>query len=99
MRRLFSLDTKLAEIDYTLMPVRFYGSNDRFGAFSNFSRHSFELDGEVWPTVEHYFQAQKFPGTPHAEVIRRAKTPLEARTLGAPNLWSFAAIGNTPSTN
>ena len=50
-------------------------------AFSNFSRHGFELDDAFWPTVEHYFQAQKFPGTPHAEKIRRAATPKDAKKL------------------
>lgn len=37
--------------------------------FSNFSAHGFELDGKWWPTSEHYFQAQKFVGTPHMEEI------------------------------
>jgi len=31
---------------------------------------------------EHYFQAQKFAGTVHAEVVRRARTPKEAANLG-----------------
>ncbi|MFE4800776.1 NADAR family protein [Streptomyces sp. NPDC056708] len=36
----------------------------------------------MWPTSEHYFQAQKFIGTRHADLIRRARTPLRAAELG-----------------
>ncbi|MFC4997932.1 NADAR family protein [Dactylosporangium cerinum] len=50
--------------------------------FSNFSGHGFDLDGHRWTTSEHYFQAQKFPGTRHAELIRRTATPLRAAELG-----------------
>ena len=61
------------------MTIYFYTTTDDFGFFSNFSRHGFELDGEYWPTVEHYFQAQKFAGTRYEAQIRRAPTPKEAR--------------------
>jgi hypothetical protein len=40
------------------------------------------LDGAEWPTVEHYFQAEKFPGTPHVAAIRRAATPKAAKSMG-----------------
>jgi hypothetical protein len=33
-------------------------------------------------TSEHYFQAQKFPNTPHLEEIRLAKTPKQAAIMG-----------------
>ncbi|MBD0340120.1 MAG: NADAR family protein, partial [Microcoleus sp. Co-bin12] len=49
---------------------------------SNFSSHGFELDGEYWPTTEHYFQAQKFPATAHCDQIRHAKTPKDAAKMG-----------------
>ena len=64
------------------MTIYFYGTTDKYGAFSNFSRHDFMLDGKRWMTSEHYFQAQKFAGTPYAEEIRKAKTPKQAATLG-----------------
>lgn len=64
------------------MAIWFYSTTDTHGCFSNFSRHPFELDGKRWPTSEHYFQAQKFAGTPHEEQVRRAKTPKEAARLG-----------------
>lgn len=64
------------------MTIYFYSTQGQYGCFSNFSRHRFELDGLVWPTSEHYFQAQKFAGTPYAEDIRRAATPKQAANLG-----------------
>ncbi|MEU7824862.1 NADAR family protein [Catellatospora sp. NPDC049133] len=65
------------------MTIYFYGAGEApYGCFSNFSDHGFHLDGVWWPTSEHYFQAQKFPGTRHADLIRRARTPLRAAELG-----------------
>ena len=40
--------------------VRFYSVGDEYGVFSNFALYPIKLDGETWPTTEHYFQAQKF---------------------------------------
>ena len=42
----------------------------------------FRLGGEVWPTSEHYFQAQKFEDRAYRRRIRLAKTPLVAARLG-----------------
>ena len=62
--------------------ILFYRTADQYGAFSNFSAHPLELKGVVWPTVEHYFQAQKFAGTPHEDQIRLAKSPMIAARMG-----------------
>jgi ribA/ribD-fused uncharacterized protein len=62
--------------------IRFYGRNDTFGCFSNFADAPIVLDGRTWPTVEHYFQAQKFPDTDYEETIRRARTPAKAKAMG-----------------
>ncbi|WP_340374305.1 NADAR family protein [Streptomyces sp. SS7] len=65
------------------MTICFYGADEvPYGCFSNFSAHGFELDGVWWPTPEHFFQAQKFRGTRHVDLIRRARTPLRAAELG-----------------
>lgn len=63
-------------------PILFYSTKDHYGCFSNFSPHWIALDGHSWPTTEHYFQAQKFVGTPHEEAIRRAATPKQAAQMG-----------------
>lgn len=65
------------------MTVYFYSPREQpYGCFSNFSAHGISMDGTWWPTVEHYFQAQKFAGTPYAEQIQRAATPKQAAQLG-----------------
>lgn len=65
------------------MTIYFYNHREKpYGCFSNFSRHGIELDDQWWPTTEHYFQAQKFVGTPYAELIRLAAGPREAAAMG-----------------
>ena len=64
------------------MTIYFYSSADKYYEFSNFSKHGFELKDKYWPTVEHYFQAQKFPNDPQEERIRKASTPTIAKRLG-----------------
>ena len=64
------------------MAITFYAATGTYGCFSNFSIHPFKLDGHLWLTAEHYFQAQKFPGTPHADKIRQASWPRQAANWG-----------------
>jgi N-glycosidase YbiA len=64
------------------MTIRFYETDGPFGCFSNFSAHPVTLAGKTWPTTEHYFQAQKFAGTPHEEEVRAAKSPMVAARMG-----------------
>lgn len=63
-------------------PVKFYSTGDAYGEFSNFSAHPFRLKGKTWPTTEHYFQAQKFAGTPHEDEIRKINSPMIAARMG-----------------
>jgi ribA/ribD-fused uncharacterized protein len=62
--------------------INFYGVSDDYGEFSNFAPFPIRLRGKVWPTSEHYFQAQKFAGTEHAEVIRKTRSPMIAARMG-----------------
>ena len=62
--------------------IRFFSTSREYGEFSNFAPYPIRLKRKTWPTVEHYFQAQKFAGTPHEHVIRRAKSPAIAKQLG-----------------
>lgn len=62
--------------------VNFYRIADEFGCFSNFAAYPITLDGERWPTSEHYFQAQKFDDAGHREAIRSAKSPMIAARMG-----------------
>ena len=82
------LETKIAKLGHKIQlhdhenssdPIYFYHSDHLWGAFSNFSRHAVLLRDRIWPTVEHYYQAQKFADTMHEEAIRRCATPMEAK--------------------
>lgn len=67
------------------MTIFFYKVPDPYGCFSNFSLHSIDLQGQTWPTSEHYYQAQKYNSTPHqalCDQIRQAPTPEAAAALG-----------------
>lgn len=64
--------------------IYFYGMKHvPYGCFSNFSNYPFELDGHVWKTSEHYFQAQKFINDQKSfDEVRNAKSALMAARLG-----------------
>ena len=62
--------------------INFYSTADEHGCFSNFAAYPIVINGKRWPTSEHYFQAQKFAGTPHEEEVRRAKSPMIAARIG-----------------
>ena len=64
------------------MPIYFYSNTDQYGVFSNFSAHGIEMDGVWWPTIEHYFQAQKFEDADYQAKICRVRLPKEAKSLG-----------------
>ena len=64
------------------MTIYFYSRTDEFGEFCNYSSHGFEFEGQYWPAVEHYFQAQKFAGTGYEAIVRSARTPRDAKAKG-----------------
>jgi N-glycosidase YbiA len=64
--------------------IEFSSKTPTYKEFSNFHKQKILLDGKEWPTVEHYFQAQKFQSNPqYQETIRAAKEPTKAKSLGA----------------
>ena len=62
--------------------INFYRTDDAYGCFSNFASFPITLDGVVWHTSEHDFQAQKFAGSPYAEEIRQVRSPMTAARMG-----------------
>lgn len=62
-----------------------YFARDResFGFLSHFHPSRFRLDGEEWPTVEHFYQAQKSGDPDYHEAIRSAASPAKAKRLAA----------------
>jgi len=63
-------------------PICFYRTDEPYGCFSNFASFPILIDGKIWPTSEHYFQGQKFPGTAHEEAIRAEVSPMVAARMG-----------------
>lgn len=64
------------------MSVKFCSVSDEFGDFSNFADFPIRLEGDVWPTSEHYFQAHKFHDQAYRRRIRTANSPGLAARLG-----------------
>eukprot|EP00731_Ephydatia_muelleri_P002188 Em0001g2188a len=61
--------------------IFFYNRGEPYFEFTNFAEYPIKIDGKTWPTTEHYFQAQKFVGTPYEEVVRTANSAREAFSL------------------
>ncbi len=67
----------------SLSVIRFYSVNAEYGWLSNFLRdYPVAIDGKVWPTVEHYYQAQKFKDRKTQKRIQRCQTPMQAARIG-----------------
>jgi len=57
-----------------------------FGFLSHFHPSPFVLDGEAWPTVEHFYQAHKSLDPAYRRAIRACATPGQAkRCASTPN--------------
>ena len=62
--------------------IKFYSTKDANGCFSNFAAYPIVIGDKIWPTSEHYFQAQKFDDTDYQEAIRAEKSPMVAARMG-----------------
>ena len=79
---------KLKRLPTDVEPILFNGADESQGEYrwlSNDSYHPIDVDGEQFPTVEHYFQAMKakeFDDTEVYNKIIKSKTPKAAKALG-----------------
>lgn len=64
------------------MTIYFYAQTDPYAEFSNFAPYGVAFEDEWWPTVEHYFQAQKFDDEVYRNRIRICGKPKNASALG-----------------
>jgi len=62
--------------------IKFYKVNEPYGFFSNFSAHPIFIDGTIWNTVEHYFQASKFDDRSIKQKIQSLGSPMQAANEG-----------------
>lgn len=62
----------------------FRRDREAFRFLSHFHHATIRIDNEEWPTVEHYFQAQRSHDPHYRKLIRDAVSPGMAKRLGAP---------------
>ncbi|MCK8045323.1 GTP cyclohydrolase II RibA [Shewanella sp. 1CM18E] len=62
-------------------PIYFYHSDQTWGEFSNFSQHAIYVDGKIWQTAEHFYQAQKFNDPSLQERVRSTPSPMLAKQV------------------
>jgi N-glycosidase YbiA len=70
-----------AKVGAGMVTIYFYSVSGEYGCFSNFSPRPLTLKGRTWPTSEHFFQVQKFAGTPDEEEVWQAKSPMIAARM------------------
>lgn len=63
--------------------IEFYHSDQPWGEFSNFSQHAVYLQGKIWRTTEHFYQAQKFTDPALQERIRTSASPMLAKEIAS----------------
>jgi predicted NAD-dependent protein-ADP-ribosyltransferase YbiA (DUF1768 family) len=79
-------------------PVYFYTRSMPYWGLSNFAPPGLECGGVYWPTVEHYFQAQKFQDSVAREKIRTAGTPQDGENAGAEQgFCTTSGLGRHPN--
>lgn len=64
------------------MSIDFYKEFGPYGYLANYSPHGFYKDEIYYPTVEHYYQSEKFADPEIKHIIITARTPKEASQIG-----------------
>ena len=72
----------LEEKEAVRKTIFFYSSRAEHGYMSNFARYPVIMDGLKYKTSEHYYQSQKYKGTPWEKPVRDAAEPMKAAELG-----------------
>lgn len=65
------------------MDIFWFTRHGEYGFLSNFYHAPLDIDGRVWPTAEHYYQAMKSADQSEQEMIRGLATPKEAKFAGS----------------
>lgn len=64
------------------MDIYFWTRHDKHGFCSNFYRSPIKVDGKMYPTVEHLYQASKTLDPYEHEKVRNLPTPRETKVAG-----------------
>ncbi|KAI9099524.1 hypothetical protein DFS34DRAFT_617868 [Phlyctochytrium arcticum] len=65
--------------------INFYSTSSPNGFMSNFYPARILVDGKLWPSTEHYFQAMKFSGTKDESIVEKIRlndSPVKATQFG-----------------
>jgi ribA/ribD-fused uncharacterized protein len=62
--------------------IDFYSRSRPYGEFSNFALFPIFVDGQWWPTSEHYYQAMKYEEKELIAWVQAAPDPMEAANRG-----------------
>jgi N-glycosidase YbiA len=61
------------------MTIYFFTAGNENAYLSNFAPYGIEIEGQWYPTVEHFYQASKFLDPTLSEQVRAARTPKDAK--------------------
>jgi len=64
----------------TMVEICDFWRNPQLSWMSNFYPAAIVVDGRIWPSVEHYYQAHKFQGTEWFEFLANQPTAAKAKT-------------------
>ncbi|MDA3837005.1 MAG: NADAR family protein [Nanoarchaeota archaeon] len=69
------------------MTIRFLSKIEKWKDFSNLSPHPIEIGGEIWNSVEHYYQFKKFENSDptFALELKNTKSPKDVKKLSLTN--------------
>lgn len=62
--------------------IKFYSSTNDYSEFSNFYMRKIFIGGHVWPSVEHYYQAQKTTDLKARILIKNLRSARLAKNAG-----------------
>eukprot|EP01133_Synstelium_polycarpum_P014183 gene14183-16723_t len=81
-----TLSQAQAQHDFLVPVIHFYHRDQPNYQFTNFATgFPIDIDGQTWPTTEHYFQAQKFQDPMIRDCVRRLQSSREAMDYARAN--------------
>ena len=72
--------------------IEFYDKDKPYFEFTPYSEHTVCLDGFLWKTLNHYFQAQKFTSNNEKRKIADARTPDRATYIAYTELKKVGGL-------
>lgn len=76
--------------------IKFYRLSEPYGEFSNFYKRPIRYNGKLWPSSEHFYQAQKFLDEVNQENVRLCPLPKDAANMGRDPTLPLRADWNDP---